>query len=32
MELKSVVDYNLAWAALERATGTNLEKHNIKTS
>jgi outer membrane protein TolC len=31
MELKSLVDYNLAWAALDRATGTSLEKHNIKT-
>ena len=32
MELKSLVDYNLAWATLERATATSLEKHNIKTS
>lgn len=32
MELKSLVEYNLAWATLDRATGTSLEKHNIKTS
>lgn len=31
MELKSLVDYNLAWATLDRATGTSLEKHSIKT-
>jgi len=30
MELKSVVDYNLAWAKLDRATGISLEKRNLK--
>lgn len=28
-ELKALVDYNLAWARVERATGLSLEKHNI---
>ena len=28
-ELKALVDYNLAWARLEKATGQGLEKHNI---
>lgn len=30
LELKAVVDYNLAWAKLEKALGTSLEKRNIK--
>jgi outer membrane protein TolC len=29
-ELRAVIDYNLALAALERALGTTLEKKNIK--
>lgn len=32
LELKSIVDYNLAWARLEKAMGTSLEKRNIKLS
>jgi outer membrane protein TolC len=28
-ELMALVDYNLAWAKLEKATGQSLEKHNI---
>lgn len=31
-ELKSIVDYNLAWAMLEKAMGASLEKRNIKLS
>ena len=29
-ELRALVDYNLAWARLEKATGQSLEKHNIQ--
>ena len=29
-ELKALVDYNLAWAKLEKALGTSLEKRNIR--
>ncbi|NIM91862.1 MAG: TolC family protein [Candidatus Aminicenantes bacterium] len=32
MELKAIVDYSLAWARLEKAMGTSLEKRNIKLS
>jgi outer membrane protein TolC len=32
MELKSMVDYNLAWARLDKACGRSLEKRNIKIS
>ncbi|NIO49735.1 MAG: TolC family protein [Candidatus Aminicenantes bacterium] len=32
LELKSMIDYNLAWARLEKAVGTSLEKRNIKIS
>jgi outer membrane protein TolC len=32
MELTSMVDYNLAWARLERTVGRSLEKRNIKIS
>ncbi len=32
LELKSLVDYNLALARLEKAMGTSLEKRNIVTS
>jgi outer membrane protein TolC len=32
MELKSLVDYNLAWAKLDRACGRSLEKRNIRIS
>lgn len=32
MELTSMVDYNLAWARLERTVGKSLEKRNIKIS
>ncbi len=32
LELKALVDYNLAWAKLEKAIGTTLEKRNIKVS
>jgi len=32
LELKSLVDYNLAWAKLEKAVGVSLEKRNIKIS
>jgi outer membrane protein TolC len=32
LELKSIVDYNLAWARLEKAMGASLEKRNIKLS
>jgi outer membrane protein TolC len=31
-ELKSLIDYNLAWARLEKAVGASLEKRNIKIS
>ncbi len=31
-ELRAVIDYNLALAALDRALGTTLEKKNIKTT
>ena len=30
MELTSLVDYNLAWARLEKTVGRSLEKRNIK--
>lgn len=30
MELKALVDYNLAWAQLEKALGISLDKRNIK--
>jgi outer membrane protein TolC len=32
LELKSLIDYNLAWARLEKAVGSSLEKRNIKIS
>jgi len=32
MELKAIVEYNLAWARLEKAIGTSLERRNIKLS
>ncbi|GAF79795.1 unnamed protein product, partial [marine sediment metagenome] len=32
LELKSLVDYNLAWAKLEKAVGVSLEKRDIKIS
>jgi len=32
LELKSLIDYNLAWARLEKAVGASLEKRNIKIS
>ena len=32
LELKSLVDYNLAWAKLEKSVGVSLEKRNIKIS
>ena len=32
LELKSLVDYNLALARLEKALGTSLEKRNITVS
>ena len=32
LELKSLIDYNLAWARLEQAVGASLEKRNIKIS
>jgi len=32
LELKSIVDYNLAWGRLEKAMGTSLEKRDIKLS
>ncbi len=31
-ELKSLLDYNLAWARLEKVIGTSLEKREIKIS
>jgi len=31
-ELRSLIDYNLAWARLEQAVGSSLEKRNIKIS
>jgi outer membrane protein TolC len=31
-ELRAIIDYNLALAALDRALGTTLEKKNIKTT
>ncbi|NIM57334.1 MAG: TolC family protein [Candidatus Aminicenantes bacterium] len=31
-ELRSLIDYNLAWARLEQAVGRSLEKRNIKIS
>ena len=31
-ELRAVIDYNLALAALDRVLGTTLEKKNIKTT
>ena len=31
-ELRSLIDYNLAWARLEKAVGKSLEKRNIKIS
>ena len=32
LELMSLIDYNLAWARLEKAVGASLEKRNIKIS
>jgi outer membrane protein TolC len=32
LELLSLIDYNLAWARLEKAIGSSLEKRNIKIS
>lgn len=32
LELKSLIDYNLAWARLEQAVGASLDKRNIKIS
>ena len=32
LELRSLIDYNLAWARLEKAVGSSLEKRNIKIS
>lgn len=32
MELKALVDYNLAWAKLDKAQGTSLDKRHIKIS
>jgi outer membrane protein TolC len=32
LELKSIVDYSLAWARLEKAMGTSLERRNMKLS
>jgi outer membrane protein TolC len=32
LELKALVDYNLAWSRLEKAMGTSLERRNIKLS
>lgn len=32
MELKSLVDYSLAWARLEKVVGASLEKRDIKIS
>jgi outer membrane protein TolC len=32
LELKSLIDYNLAWSRLEKAVGASLEKRNIKIS
>jgi len=32
LELKSLIDYNLAWARLDKAVGSSLEKRNIKIS
>ncbi|MFC2156732.1 TolC family protein [Acidobacteriota bacterium] len=29
LELKALVDFNLSWAKLEKATGQSLRKHNI---
>lgn len=31
-ELKALIDYNLAWAQLEKALGTSMEKRNIRIS
>jgi outer membrane protein TolC len=31
-ELKALVDHNLAWAKLEKALGTSLDRRNIKVS
>ncbi|MBU4330885.1 MAG: TolC family protein, partial [Acidobacteria bacterium] len=31
-ELRAIIDYNLSLAALERATGTILQKNNIQTT
>ena len=31
-ELRSLIDYNLAWARLDQAVGSSLEKRNIKIS
>ena len=32
LEVLSLIDYNLAWARLEKAVGMSLEKRNIKIS
>jgi outer membrane protein TolC len=32
LEIKALIDYNLAWAKLEKSMGTSLEKRNIKIS
>ena len=32
LEIRSLIDYNLAWAKLDKAMGTSLAKHNIKIS
>jgi outer membrane protein TolC len=32
LEIRSLIDYNLAWAKLDKAMGTSLEKHSIRIS
>jgi outer membrane protein TolC len=32
LELRALIDYNLAWARLEKSMGTSLEERNIKIS